>query len=926
MILIFSLLSLLLFSCSKESIIPEDFNIGDVYVESPILSSNFNLYGIDPEYNLEISNIQKDDIVNFYTDKCSTKVSSIKSSGSRLKYTYNLLDDNPYFLSVKVERNSNFSECISINYILDRVVPIINFDQSNNDYFSNNLTLSGSCNKNNTVNFTINETGDTFTTLCQNNYFSVTTSIDSLSEGSFTINAQLDSRSGLTTSESIILIKDSIAPTLSFNSLNRIDKINQNSYTISGICSEASDVSIEVDNITQSTPCTSNTFSSNLSLSSLEDSLLTISASQSDNVNTSTINIYATKDTIAPVLSGLENDTNPVKNKIFEWSCNETCYSRYIIDTNPNTSPTGNWTTNKKVSQSGDGNYYFHIQVKDNYDNESNIFHYSFVLDSSGPNNPIVSLNEYGQSDNFSATISNLSIGEIIYIHDNSSCSSLIHSNNISQTSQVFNMNNLNEGKYNYSVQVEDSSNRLSECVSFSYTRDNSIPEMPILSMQSPTNQSTSKDISPEFIGVSSENGSTIKIFNDPTCSTEIGNTIVNKNSVLVNNINFPLDDSEVGLQIFYGKIIDQALNESNCIDLNLSYTLESTSLAEVPKIALVGNNSPTKTISLQDNNVIKLNGVTLGTYNKGQIVNFNTNQGDKLECSKACYPVTQGFGTAPWASEAYAGKSFTSFITRYGQHNPHIIVAALGKNAFVEVKQNGNVVDSHLIPKNTVHTFNNDLNNNQSFLIESNENIAVYFVSRSSGGSSYNRDARVLTPASDKIIGLSGHVTAIANDTNASYYRTQNSSNNFSLNSNNFYNVGRMRKSDAENWGVYVESDKKVSMTQTADQDGTNATPSIPISMMANNYGIPRRADYVAFISLESGTVDVINPDGSFNKNLTLHNNAVNPKAPYIVYYNDGGTDIPAGTTFSCSVLCMAIYDDSDSGADRDETLMMGF
>ncbi|MCY4644495.1 MAG: hypothetical protein OXB88_07745 [Bacteriovoracales bacterium] len=91
-------------------------------------------------------------------------------------------------------------------------------------------------------------------------------------------------------------------------------------------------------------------------------------------------------DTIPPSLSGLSNDSVAKRNKTWSWSCSETCTYRFLIDTTPNTNPTGSYGSTTTASKSsGTGTYYLHVQAQDSAGNESTVVHVQAVLDNSGP-------------------------------------------------------------------------------------------------------------------------------------------------------------------------------------------------------------------------------------------------------------------------------------------------------------------------------------------------------------------------------------------------------------------------------------------------------------------------------------------------------------------------------------------------------------
>lgn len=965
--LIFNLILFILFSsCSFEdtgggsggSLINNGYTPG---LEKLTLSSTFSLYNPNSMYGTESNitilienNNESTEVILYNDSKCSNEVKTFSLNEGSNYLEIALSSDGIYTYYYKMKRNALYSDCSSesVSYILDTELVNVTIDSLENTSIVNNVninsyTISGTCNKNDQnvileidgfTNFTTNDA------VCENNNFTIEADLSNLLHGDIkNIKVKSSSLSGLVGESSLEVINvDLENATITLNSPDNVNTINESSLTISGTCNEENaNINISIDNLDITSICSSGIWQETVDISTANEGYLTINVEIVDSSNnTYEISDVLLKDTTTPSLIGLSDTINPITSKNWEWTCSESnCLYRFVVDGNSNTTTLGSYNLTTNTSTSSDGLKYLHIQVKDSFGNESPIFHYSVTIDSSGPSNPEYliknpSSDYYSVEENISFDISNLVVGDdLLYYNDSGSCDSTPEINSVSDTVESFTEIGLNEGVHQFSFKVKDSLNRESDCITFSYTRDLTNPLLvDSISLRSPLNNESSKDNTPELYGlVNNEEGSLIKIYEENSCSTELGSSLIENGAFNVVNISYPIDGTAVGLHHFYYKIIDQANNESSCFDTNLEYTLEPSGLAYLPKIAMVGNNSPTAIISLEENNNIKLNGVVLSSSaSKSEIINVNVNQGDYLECSKACYPVTQGYGTAPWASEAYSGRVFSSYLNRYGEFNPKIYVASVESNSFVEIIQDGNVVDSALVDKNSIHEFTITLSNNKPFLIQSTKNISAYFVSRSSNSSTYTRDARVLTPASKSIIGLSGYITTTENNTTVTY------SNNKTLNNTyNDLNISEkisLEGTDQGNVGVYAVADKPISLTQIADSNGINATPAIPTSMMATHYGIPRNASYVAFLSLDVGTVSVYNPSGILINTINLDRNSV--QGPYQARYtldsnlpsSPTSNPIPAGTIFVCSTLCMAIYDDIGSGADADETLMMGF
>lgn len=537
----------------------------------------------------------------------------------------------------------------------------------------------------------------------------------------------------------------------------------------------------------------------------------------------------------------------------------------------------------------------------------------------------------YGNGGTVTIRVSGIANGYRVRAYSDASCTSLLKDEVSGNTFHDQTFTTATEGSYYYYFVVDDLVPNSTACFGPKvFVEDTTSPTgVSTISLSSPANGDTSNDATPVFSGTvaASEEGGLVEIFRDGACSApeKIGDDTVVSSSYSING-NLAVDGSHNGLNQFWSKVTDLVGNVSGCINTGLSYTLTGTGLASLPKIAMVGSASPTQIVILEDNIDVDLNGSQIA-FNKlkGDIVNTNVDQGDLLECTGACYAITQGFGTAPWASEAYAGKSFTSYISRYGQFSPKIIVAAVEDDCYVELIQNGAVVANKSMLKNEVHEFTNDLANTKPYKITSTKDVSVYFVSRNSDANPYDRDAYVLTPAANEVIGLSGTITATnSGTTTGTGYRMNGSNYGFAITPTTQKTTAGSSQGTA-NRAIIVKADKPVSMVQIADGDGVNAAMSLPLNMLATEYGISRGADYITFAAESAGTVTVhLVPAGTAGP-FNLTRSSGNANAPFAYRYRPGGT-VPAGTRFTCSVPCYAMYDDIGPGADGDETLMMGY
>jgi len=93
-----------------------------------------------------------------------------------------------------------------------------------------------------------------------------------------------------------------------------------------------------------------------------------------------------TVDTIAPVVTGLSNDSTPKKSKTWSWSSETGATFRYVIDQSATGAPTGAYSSIATATQAtGNGTYYIHVQVRDIAANESTVYSASVILDNIAP-------------------------------------------------------------------------------------------------------------------------------------------------------------------------------------------------------------------------------------------------------------------------------------------------------------------------------------------------------------------------------------------------------------------------------------------------------------------------------------------------------------------------------------------------------------
>jgi hypothetical protein len=109
---------------------------------------------------------------------------------------------------------------------------------------------------------------------------------------------------------------------------------------------------------------------------------------QAGNVSATQHYSFLFMDMVAPVLTGLSNDSQVRNSKTHVLSCVDAspCSYRYEIDQSPTTPPTGAYGASSTVTTTtGNGVHYIHAQARDSAGNESSVVHASFVMDTTAP-------------------------------------------------------------------------------------------------------------------------------------------------------------------------------------------------------------------------------------------------------------------------------------------------------------------------------------------------------------------------------------------------------------------------------------------------------------------------------------------------------------------------------------------------------------
>lgn len=192
---------------------------------------------------------------------------------------------------------------------------------------------------------------------------------------------------------------------------------------------------------------------------------------------TSGISTIVTVDNLAPTVTGIANDAIPKKVKSFSWGCSEpSCQYRFLIDSNPSTSPMGAYASTGTASLgTGTGTFYIHVQARDPAGNQSPVVHGSFVLDNTAPT--VIGLSDdlvwkKTKTWNWACSEPGCTFRHIV---DNSSGTSPTGSFGIAQNATV----SSGTGDFYVHVQASDTAGNLSPILHALAKIDNSGPSSP---------------------------------------------------------------------------------------------------------------------------------------------------------------------------------------------------------------------------------------------------------------------------------------------------------------------------------------------------------------------------------------------------------------------------------------------------------------
>lgn len=348
---------------------------------------------------------------------------------------------------------------------------------------------------------------------------------------------------------------------------------------------------------------------------------------------------------------------------------------------------------------------------------------------------------------------------------------------------------------------------------------------------------------------------------------------------------------------------------------------------SEVYTAMNLGGATASAVVAHEDETEVKLNDTVIGTIDAGETLSFVSTLNDKLEANNPIFVAgrngtaggaAQDKGNIVWSTPDWAAKDFLFNINRSA---PAIVTIYAFEESTVVIYDGGVEVESQLVLEGANHTFS--LPNIGSYEMNSTGLIMGYYHA-AAGGKIY--DPRPILPKSKDIIGFPSSTMDLTSGTDANSYvftHSNSSSGSGSLTAGISQSLGPQGTSSIyQSEALRIVADQDVIGASYADSNGYCSAPFLPVGMMRKKYAINVGADFVAFASVEAGTIEMIEPDGT-TSTLTLARSGADAEAPYKVRV---GTTL-AGTRFQASVRVGAWYQpNSDTdGGDQDETVLFG-
>ncbi len=340
-----------------------------------------------------------------------------------------------------------------------------------------------------------------------------------------------------------------------------------------------------------------------------------------------------------------------------------------------------------------------------------------------------------------------------------------------------------------------------------------------------------------------------------------------------------------------------------------------------------VGGATSSVVTALEDNTVVILNGGPLTTLTtRGDTFQFVSGAYDVLEADKPVFVAGNASNSnVVWSLPYWAGEDFAFNAIR---SNPQTVRVYAFEAATVEVfKDTTSIAGPVALAAGGSHTFS--FSDAGSFHLESTGLIIAYHHSNN------YVDPKPLLPGSTDIIGFPSSSMRVTTTVDSTSYTGTHSNSIQTLNSLNRANVISIAPQGTSSLyrseSLRLQANQPITGASYADSNGGAAAPFLPVSSMKTRYAINVASDYVAFASLQPGTVSLIDStDTLITPALTLTQSGGGANAPYRARFDEVayGGKLPAGTRIVSTVPIAAWYQPGTNvgAGNDDETILFGY
>lgn len=837
-------------------------------------------------------------------------------------------------MTAELSDGANTGTSGNINLTKDVTAPTLSVDAMANIVAANvaSYAVSGSCSENNQA-ISIDVGGVLDSATCSGSSWSKNMNLSGLADGtSISVNiTSADLAGNPSNPASTTVDKDSTVPIVAVTSASDINNSNVTNYSVVGSCTEnGMNVSVMVGSIPVTPPCVGGAWTTgNMDVSALADGVVTITADQTDSFGNAAVqaSVDVNKNTGVPLVAitnAVDIDSSNVTSYKVEGTCTENGRVVTVAIGSLNYSPncsSGFWSTGfVDVSSLADGV----VAITADHDDGTTSATQATTNVNKDLSVPTVTISSAADINTSNETIYQVTgtcseNGRIVGVNIGSINVQPTCSSGTWNTGQQ-NVSSLADGNILITADHDDGTTSATQA-SVTVEKDTAGPTVSNLSVASSLSNSVDIDwdlndpggftIDDYVVQYRVKNTSTWLTFNDGVNTNSYG-TVTGLN---------PSTTYEFRVAVKY-----DSTEQSGW-----SNTAEGTTQPDdpifSPNAAMnVGGATSTSVAAYQDNTNITLNGSPLVTLNKGQTHVFTSAQFDVIDADKPIYTagrVGSGGNTSKanitWNPSSWAGKSFSFNATRNNPQQLHIYAT---ENADITVKQGSTTLASTSLTAGNGTTLSWSVYG--SYQISSTGTILAYHIS---GNPTTYVDPKPLPPSSNKIIGFPSNSMRLTSDLDGTNYTAIHS--NSSSTSNSLGQADSIQINPAQTGSLYqssslvVSADKNISGASFADSNGNCASVFLPTNLMKTKYIVNASSDYVAFASLEAGTISVYDSSDNLLETLTLTRSGADPNAPYKA--RRGTTS--AGIRFEATVPVAGWYQPSnDTGAaDQDETILYG-